>query len=195
MPVDEGRGNGEPHVRAVLDILLQDIALQPLPAAALPWDRPVLVLRAAPMDQLERFIEEADRHGAAALHILSHARDREAIAAMAPRAIFHAYPTPGRYKLEEIPAALLHRLRSHGFAAFVFLEPGTSAELFDEAERIFAATGAADMVTFSPGAAFARPGDWGHRRRAQAAFLQLVEWYQSRVASAPIAASNQEAVR
>ena len=99
----------EAPLRAVLDMLLQDMALEPVDPATLPWHEPMFVLRGAPMDHMEAFFRLVVAHcSAPALHVMSHARDRDVLRAMAPcEFTFHAYPTPGRYCLEEVPSAML----------------------------------------------------------------------------------------
>jgi hypothetical protein len=98
---------------------------------------------------------------------------------MAPEVTFHAYATPGRYRLEEVPLAMVHRLRQTGFGMLVFPDPGTSEALGDEVERIFDAIDPSRMITFTAEGGFARAPDRARRRRARGAFLRLIEWYQS----------------
>ena len=169
-------------VRGVLDALLQDMTLDPIEPASLPWDAPILILRSAPMDRLAALLADiCQRTPGAVVHVLSHARDGDAVRALSPEAIFHPYPTPGRYRLEDVPPATLESLRAVGFGVLLFLDPGTSSGLFDEAERLFAAIADRPMISVREDEGFARARDSAQRRRAQAAFLALVDWYQRTV--------------
>lgn len=165
-------------LRVVFDLLLQDMALEPVDPATLPWDRPILLLRAAPLDRTQTFFERLPAYSRAPdLHVMSHARDRDALREMARCDFtFHAYPTPGRYSLEEVPTAMLERLRAIGFGALLVLENGESAELFDEIERLLAAIDEQRLIVVRRDGSFHRSAEWRRRRRAQAAFLHLVEW-------------------
>jgi hypothetical protein len=185
----------ETPLRAVFDMLLQDMALEPVDPATLPWDEPIFVLRGAPIDHMESFFRLVAAHCAApALHVMSHGRDEDALRALAPCDFtFHAYPTPGRYRLEDVPAAMLDRLRMAGLGTLFFLDTGVSAELFDEVERLFAAIAEHRMVTVRNDGTCARTADWRRRRRAHAAFLRLVEWYQSALDPGTAISENQDA--
>ncbi len=193
VPLQPDLPAGERSLRTVLDILLQDMALTPIDASTLPWSKPVFILRAAPMDAMRPLLDEIQRHCAAPLlHIMSHARDGEAIRALAPAATFHAYPATGRYRLEDVPAAMMHRLRQADFGMLIFPDPGTSADLCDEVERLFGAIDLRRMVIYTADAGFARAADWQKRTRAQAAFIRLVEWYQSSVEAESSIDENQD---
>ena len=183
----------ERSLRDVLDVLLQDMALEPIDPATLPWNRPIFILRSMPLDRLARLVAAIHRHAPApALHVMSHARDAESIRATAPGCTFHAYTTPGRYRLEDVPLAMLDRLRRMEFGMLVFPDPGTSEALCREVERIFEAIDPTRMVTFTTDGAFARAADWPRRQRARSAFLRLVEWYQSSPDPASSMSENQE---
>ena len=174
-PRDEARS-----LRSVLDLLLYDMAVDPIDPATVPWDRPILVLRSANMDRMRAFLEQlVARCPTPALHIMSHARDEETIRAMAPCAFtFHAYPTPGRYRLAEVPAPMLDRLRSTDFGVLFFLDSETSSAFAAEVERLLSAIVENRMVSVREDGTWARAFDWRLRRRAEPAFLRLVEWYQ-----------------
>jgi hypothetical protein len=184
--------DGERSLRDVLDLLLQDIVLTPVDATSLPWDKPVFVVRTAPLDWMPGLFDEIQRHHAASrLHVMSHARDADAIRAMAPGATFHPYTAEGRYRLEDVPLAMLHRFRQMDFGTLIFPDPGTSADLCDEIERLFTAIDLQRMVTYTRDGGFARARDWQRRARAHAAFLKLIEWYQSSVEAESSIAANQ----
>ena len=179
-------------LRVVLDLLLQDMALEPVDPAALPWHEPILVLRSADMERFRAVLRQIVTYcPAPRLHVLSHARDEQAIRDAIHEIVqcdftFHGYPTPGRYRLEEVPVAMLEQLRSVGFATLVYIDPGTSADLFGEAEAIFA--GIQDtsiMVSVRADGTLGRAPDARLRRRAESAFLGLIEWYQRKVDPAP----------
>ena len=169
-------------MRAVLDVLLQDMALDPVDPASLPWDTPILILRSASMDRLAALLGDIRTHAPrSTVHVISHERDAGAVRAMAPDIVFHAYPTPGRYRLDGLPAAALEALRAARFGLLFFLDPGTSGELFDEAERLFAAVADRPMISVREDGSFGCVRHSGDRRRAQAAFLSLVDWYQRKI--------------
>jgi hypothetical protein len=161
------------------------MALEPLDPATVPWNQPILVLRSAPMDRLLALLDQIVAHSAApALHIMSHAHDEPTIRDRAPCDFtFHAYPTPGRYRLEEIPAAMLDRLRSVGFGSLIYLDPGTSADLFGDVEALFAGVNDTHLIRVGKDGAFARVRDPRLRRQAESAFLRLIEWYQLKLES------------
>ena len=118
------------------------------------------------------------------LHVLSHARDEEAIRDRAPcDFIFHSYPAPGRYRLDDLPPATLERLRSVRFGTLLYIDPGTSADLFGEVEALFAAIQDTVMVVEREDGTFGRTLDRRMRTRAEAAFLRLIEWYQLKLDS------------
>ncbi len=144
-------------MRAVLNLLRQDLALARVDPAKLAWDRPVLVLRSGNMGRMRAFFEELAQHPQIpALHVLSHAHDEDAIRAMAPRDItFHAYPVPGRYWLEHVPAAILERLRSEGFGMLAFLDTGAADDLLTEVDRLLTAIAENRMICFCDDGAFA----------------------------------------
>jgi hypothetical protein len=172
-------------LRIVLDLLLQDMALEPVDPASLPWHEPVLVLRSADMERFRAVLRQIVGHcPAPMLHVLSHARDEETIRYRAPCGFaFHAYPTPGRYRLAEIPAPMLDRLRSTRFGTLIYIDPGTSADLFGEVEALFAGIQDHCMVVVREDGTFARASHPRRRRRAEAAFLGLIEWYQLKLES------------
>jgi hypothetical protein len=167
-------------LRVVLDLLLQDMALEPVDPATLPWHEPILILRSADMERFRAVLRQIVSHcPAPMLHVLSHARDEEAIRYGAPCDFtFHAYPTPGRYRLAAIPASMLDRLQSMRFGALLYLDPGTSADLFGDVEALFAGIEDHRMVTVRDDGTFARASQPRLRRRAESAFLGLIEWYQ-----------------
>jgi hypothetical protein len=164
----------------VLDRLVQDLPLVSVDPATLPWDRPILVLRSANMTRLRALLDEIIVHGPApALHVMSHARDEQAILAMAPCAFtFHAYHAQGPYRLEDTPAAMLDRLRAIGFGTVFGLDAGTWGERLEDVDRILAAIGEPAMVSFCGDGTLVRAADWRQRRRAETAYLRLLEWYQ-----------------
>src|SRR3954466_5761556 len=67
-------------LQTVLDMLLQDMALEPVDPATVPWAEPVLVIRSAQMKQTDAFLRRVAQYGRPpAFHIISHARDEDAI--------------------------------------------------------------------------------------------------------------------
>jgi hypothetical protein len=172
-----------PSLRFVLNLLMQDIALEPIASETLPWQQPIFVLRSAPMERLRAFVDELVRHcPAPTLHVMSHARDAEAIHRLAPFDVtFHAYPTPGRYRLAEVPAAMLERLRAVDFAAVFFLDTDPHRDLFEEVERLLSAIAAPRMIGFLHNGTFGRAPDPRFRTLAEPALFRLVEWYQRRI--------------
>jgi hypothetical protein len=185
MAVDRSLTSSEPlseaahSLRTVLDLLLQDRALKPIEPAGLPWDEPIFVVRSAPLDRLRALLDEIVAHTPApALHIMSHARDEPAIRAVAPcEFTFHAYPTPGRYRFEDIPTDRLERLRSIAFGTLFFLDAGTTGERLEEVERMVAGIRKDRAVSFRGDGTFASMPDWRQRTLAESAFLRLIEWY------------------
>jgi hypothetical protein len=177
------QSEGAQGLRVVLDMLLQDLPLKPADPAALDWDRPIFVLRSADMRKMQGFLDRLVSHcPSPVLHVMSHARDEAAIRAMAPCDLtFHAYPTPGRYRLEDVPAATLHALRHVGFGTAFFLDTGTAADLFDEVERLLLAIVSDRPVSVLADGTFAKAPERGLRKRAEAAFFGLVEWYQAKL--------------
>ena len=116
---------------------------------------------------------------------MSHARDEAAIGEMAPCDFtFHAYPTPGRYRLEEVPAATLDRLRSLNFGIVCFLDTGEHADLLDEVDRLLGAILPDATICFGNDGTFGRLPARPVRKRAESAFFRLVEWSQA--ASNPV---------
>jgi len=91
---------------------------------------------------------------------------------------FHAYPIPGEYRLEHVPAAALARLRAVGFGTVCCLDAGTWGDRLEEVERLLAAILEPGMVSFRGDGTYARVADWRHSRRAESAYLRLLEWYQ-----------------
>jgi hypothetical protein len=173
---------GAQGLRVVLDMLLQDLPLQPVAADTLRWDRPILVLRSADMKKMRACLDRLVAHcPSPRLHVLSHARDEEAIRAMAPCDLtFHAYPTPGRYRLEDVPAAMLETLRAADFGTAIFLDTGRFVDLFDEVERLLMAVVDHRPVTVLADGTFAQAPERGLRKRAESAFFGLLEWYQAK---------------
>jgi len=170
-------------LRVVLDRLVQDLPLAPVDEATVPWDRPILILRSAPMRRLQALLGGiVARCPTPAIHIMSHARDEDAIRAMAPCDFtFHAYPVPGPYRLEDVPAATLDRLRAEAFGSVFCLDAGTWGNGLGEVERLLAAILERGMVSFRGDCTYATLDGWRQRRRAEAAFLELLEWYQVRL--------------
>jgi hypothetical protein len=170
-------------LRVVFDMLLQDLPLTPVDPAALRWDRPILVLRSADMKKMRAFLARLTVHCPSPdLHVISHGRDEDAIRAMAPcNLTFHAYPTSGRYTLEGVPAAMLAALRAVGFGTALFLDTGTATDLFDEVERLLTAIVDERPVSARDDGTFARAPERDLRKRAEAAFFSLVEWYQAKL--------------
>ena len=172
-------------LRVVLDLLLQDMAVEPVDLATLSWHEPILVLRSADMERFRAVLQQIVAHcPAPLLHVMSHARDEEALRDRAPcEFVFHSYPTPGRYRLDEVPPATLGRLRSVSFGTLLYIDPGTSADLFGEVEALFAAIQDTAMVVAREDGTFGRAPDARVRTRAEAAFLRLIEWYQLKLDS------------
>jgi hypothetical protein len=166
-------------LRTVLDMLLQDRASTPVDPATLPWNEPILVVRSAPIDRLSALLDEViTRCPSPTLHVLSHARDEDAIRAVAPCGFtFHAYPTPGRYRLEGLGEETLERLRTIGFGTIFFLDTGMAGDLLGEVERLVAGIRDRHAVSFRADGTYARAADWQQRSLADAAFLRLIEWY------------------
>jgi len=167
-------------LRTVLDLLLQDIPLQPIDPATLAWDRPIFILRSANMGRLRALLDEIlVRTPAPHLHIMSHARDERALREMAPCDFtFHAYPTPGRYRLEDVPPTTIERLHAVDFGVLCYLDTGPFADLLDEVERVLGAIRPLALTCFGNDGTFARLPERRLRRRAESAFFRLVEWYQ-----------------
>jgi hypothetical protein len=180
MPASIPRSHAARRLRFVLDRLVQDLPLMSVDPATLPWDRPILVLRSATMERLQALLEEIIvRCPMPALHIMSHARDEDAIRSMAPCGFtFHAYPATGPYRLEGVPAAMLDDLRAVGFGTVFGLDAGTWGDRLEEVDRVLAAIREPGMVSFRGDGTYARAADWRQRRRAESAFLRLLEWYQ-----------------
>jgi hypothetical protein len=178
-PVTVTPSEAAQSLRTVFDMLLQDKALHPLDPATLPWQAPILVLRSAPIERLQAFFHELVAYcRAPILHVMSHARDEDAIRAVAPcDLMFHTYPGPGRYRLEDVPAEMLSGLRAVGFGTVFFLDAGTSGDLLVDVERLAAAIAENRTVSFRGNGTYAWTPDWRQRTLAEAAFLRLVEWY------------------
>ena len=184
MPVNRQTSTAEPSeaarsLRTVLDLLLQDRTLSAVEPESLAWSEPIFVIRSAPMDRLVALLTQiVAKNAAPRLHIMSHARDEAAIRAAAPCDFtFHAYPTPGAYRLEGIPADMLERLRQLDLGTLFFLDTGTSSDLLGEVERLLAGIRENRAVSFRGDGSFARTPDWRQRTLAEAAFLRLIEWY------------------
>lgn len=167
----------------VLALLLQDRRLSQVDVDTLPWDRPIFVLRSAYMERLRSLLRIVlARTPVPPLHIMSHARDEGAIRAMANGALtYYPYPTPGPYRLEEMPSEMLDRLQSVGFGALVFLDAGNAGEGLDDVQRLLAAIGATQMVAYRADGTFAQAQDWRRHRLATAAFYRLIEWYHAKL--------------
>jgi len=170
-------------LRTVLNAILEDRAVPPVDNESVAWDKPMFVLRSAHMQRLAAFLSVVRSHRPTPpLHIMSHARDEAAIRAMVGgECTFYPYPAPGRYRLEDLPADTLQRLRSAQFGALVFLDAGNEGERLQEVERLVAAIGEAKMVSFRADGTFARPEIWRQYRLATAAFYPLIEWYHYRL--------------
>jgi hypothetical protein len=184
MPTDQlSPSDAAQGLRTVLDLLLQDLPLTPLDPAVLPWDEPILVLRSADMKKMRAFLDRlVARCPSPALHVLSHARDEAAIRAMVPFALtFHAYPVSGRYRLEEVPRATLDALQAAGIGTAFFLDTGISGDLFDEVERLLSAIAPDRLVSVHEDGTLARTPERRLRKRAESAFLGLIEWYQRKL--------------
>ena len=184
MPEEMARTMGpgtEPasSLRVVLDLLLQDMH-RPVDPVTLPWDRPIFVLRSANMGRMQALLDEIVlRCPAPALHIMSHARDEDALRQAAPCAFtFHAYPTAGRYRLEDVPAAVLDRVRAVPFGILFFLDTGPYDDLFNEVERLLGAISSIDITRFCNNGTYAGSSHRRLRQRAESAFLRLIEWYR-----------------
>jgi len=177
-PSDAARG-----LRVVFDLLLQDLPLTPVEPDALRWDRPILVLRSADMKKMRAFLVRLSTHCPSPdLHVISHARDEDAIRAMAPCDItFHGYPTLGRYTLEGMPAGMLAALRAVDFGTAFFLDTGPATDLFDEVERLLLAIVGERPVSALADGTFARVPERDLRKRAEATFFSLSEWYQAKL--------------
>ena len=171
-------------LRVAFDLLLQDMALEPVDAATLPWNEPILVLRSAPLDRLLALLDQIVVHRPApALHILSHARDEPTIRDRAPCPFtFHAYPTPGRYQLDQIPGPMLDQLRAVRFGTLFYIDPG-SADLFGAVESIFEAIQDHGMISVRDDGTLGRTLNPRLRRQAESAFLRLIEWYRLKLDS------------
>jgi hypothetical protein len=170
-------------LKIVLDMLLQDMTLNPVDPATLPWDRPIFILRSANMGRMRALIDQVIvRAVAPQLHIMSHARDEQALRELVPcHFTFHGYPTPGRYRLEEISPSTLDRLRAVDFGVLFCLDPGLSAELLDEVDRVLVAIGPTSGISFGSDGQYSRLPERRGRQRAECAFYGLIEWYQSTV--------------
>lgn len=176
LPPSEGaRG-----LRIVFDNLPQDMALEPVDPAMLAWDQPILVLRSAPMPRLAALLDQILSHRRdPALHIMSHAHDQEAIREMARCDFtFHAYPAPGRYRLDGVPNATLDQLRAVGFGTLFYMDPDTSVQLFANVGSLFRAIQEHGMVSVGTDGAFARVADVRLCTVAESAFHRVIGWYQ-----------------
>jgi hypothetical protein len=167
-------------LRTTLDLLLWDMAPKPVNPATVQWDQPIFVLRSANMGRMQALLDDIVAHGPTPqLHIMSHARDEQTLRDMAPCDFtFHAYPTPGRYRLEEVPAAGLERLRAVEFKTLFFLDTGIFSDLFDEVERLLAAVAETGIISFNNDGTYTRPPQRRLHQQAESAFLRLIEWYQ-----------------
>jgi hypothetical protein len=166
-------------LRTVFDLLAQGLALEQMDPSALEWHKPTLVLRSAHMGRMRAFLHQVHlRTETPMLHVMSHARDEAAIREMAPFPIvFHAYPVPGRYRPEDMPADLLATLRQQEFETAFFLDAGTAGDLLEDVERLLAEVRKDRMVSFRGDGTFARNPDWPLRRASASAFDRLLDWY------------------
>lgn len=166
-------------LRRVMHLLLRHQALKPVHPEALDWNQPILVLRSAPLDQMRLLFDAiTDRATTPQVHVLSHAHDETAVRACAPWPItFHAYPVPGPYRLEALPAAVLARLQDAGFGIVFYLDAGTEGHRLGEVERLLAAIRDSRMVMFRSDGGYVHGRDWRLRQLASAAFLGMIAWY------------------
>jgi FkbM family methyltransferase len=188
---NETRSDVAQSLSTVLTLLLQERTLQEVDVEALSWDRPVLVVRSAHMGRFDAFLKTVlARRPMPSLHVLSHARDEQAIKAMTGAPLtFYAYPTPGAYRLEEIPPNMLAALKAVGFGTLVFLDAGQNDEGLDQVQRLLAAISDAGVVSYRAGGSFsdranggfARAADWRRHHLAASAFQRLIEWYHHRL--------------
>ena len=167
-------------LRTTLDLLLRDMAPKPVNPATVQWDQPIFILRSANMGRMKALLDDIVTHcRTPRLHIMSHARDEQTLREMAPCDFtFHAYPTPGRYRLAEVSAASLERLRAVEFRSLFFLDTGIFSDLFDEVERLLAAVAETGMISFNNDGTYTRPPQRRLHQQAESAFLRLIEWYQ-----------------
>jgi hypothetical protein len=184
MPTDPSSNQASPKdlanaLRIVLSRLLQDRTTPVVDSESMSWHQPIFVLRSAGMDRLAAFLNVARAHRPMPpLHIMSHARDEPAIRALDSSPFtFYPYPTPGSYRVEEVAADTLARLRAVRFGALVFLDAGNEGARLDEVERLVGAIGETKMVSFRADGTFAGPEVWREYRLATAAFHRLIEWY------------------
>jgi hypothetical protein len=186
-------GDGARSLRAVFDMLLHDKALQPVDPDTLPWDRPIFVIRSAHMGRMDHFFQQvAARSSRPDLHVLSHARDEDSLRTLAPFPFtFHAWPTPGPYRLENLPAPLLERLQAQRFARLFFLQ-NSAGDRLEEVERLLMAIQPGSPVCLLSSGAFAQAADARQRQLAEAAFLRLIEWYQFRLDPAGASLASTE---
>jgi hypothetical protein len=176
-------GQSGRDLKTVLDMLLRDMTIEPVDPVTLPWDRPIFILRSARMERLRELVDQIVVHAPAPeLHIMSHARDEQALGNLVPCDFtFHPYPTPGRYRLEEMPPAMLDRLRAVDFGILFCLDTGLSADLFDAVDRVLSAIRPAGGISFGVGGTYARLPEHHARKRAETAFFRLIEWCQGTV--------------
>lgn len=167
-------------LRTTLGLLLLDMAPKPVSPATLQWDQPIFILRSANMGRMQALLDDIVTHcRTPRLHIMSHARDEETLGQMVSCDFtFHAYPTPGRYRLEEVPAASLERLRAVEFKTLFFLDTGSFSDLFDQVEQLLAAVAEIGMISFNNDGTYSRPPLRRLHQQAESAFLRLIEWYQ-----------------
>ena len=172
-------------LRPVLDLLVGDMSPRPVDPATLPWDRPVFVLRSANMERMRAFLHEVlARTPTPDLHIMSHARDEETLRALSPCPFtFYPYPTPGRYRSQDVPPAVLDRLRAVDFGIVGCLDTGLSADLLDAVDGVLAAIRPGGGISFGPAGACLRLPERQARKRAEAAFFPLIEWYHGTLSS------------
>ena len=185
-------------LRTTLDLLLLDMAPKAVSPATVRWDRPIFILRSANMGRMQALLDDIVTHcRTPRLHIMSHARDERTLREMAPCDFtFHAYPTPGRYRLEEIPAPALERLRAVEFKTLFFLDTGVFNDLFDEVERLLAAVAETGMISFDNDGRYTRPPHRRLHQHAESAFLRLIEWYHLKLEPAstgPLVAQRLQA--
>lgn len=176
-------------LRPVMDVLLQEMALEPRAASSVAWDRPVLVLRSANMTRMQAFAELVARVEPADLHVLSHARDEGALRGLLARPFtFQPWQTDGPYTLEAADPRQLDGLSGLRFETVIFLDPGMVGQKLERVEELLLAIGARRMLTFLGDGTLAEPRDWHRRRLAESAFLRLTAWFHCLLEEAGTAA-------
>jgi hypothetical protein len=167
----------------VFDLLLRDMAFDTvIDPSKVAWDEPVFVLRSNMMGHLQALLRQISAYCPNPdLHIMSHVRDEAAIrSAASGHVTFYPYPTPGRYKLEEVPAVTLGRLRAIKFQKAIVLDGTTVSQGLDEVLRLAESIGAVEMLCYTGGGTLARPASWRRCRHASTALQSLADWCQFR---------------